>query len=313
MMMYQEEDVIPYMANMWQDALQSICGLNSKYFNGKHQDCPHCGGKDRFRWTNKKDNKVGDGWAYCNNCGADKGIGWLMKLSGEPYSECINILGRFLGKVPQEYVIKQNKRAAKDPGYSFGATAEHDKCQAILDRTEKRSQTPLTMFEGLIGESFDVGVKALENGAESVFHVLPMQLVQGNELDDEYCNLLIIDEFGSEQFYARDYTRGAVIKVGSTDKAIYLVNSWFDAVRVHEATGQECWACIEPSNIEIVAYRYTGERELRVACPSGDLETLYMADDRELKVIIPNDDRSGFKSGCKRALYDPLVLINRKN
>ena len=82
---YDEKEVLPYMAGMWREALQNICGIHSRYFNGKHQDCPNCGGKDRFRWTDKLETR-GDGGAYCGGCGADKGIGWLMKLSGQPYS-----------------------------------------------------------------------------------------------------------------------------------------------------------------------------------------------------------------------------------
>lgn len=308
---YQEEEVIPYMANMWQDALQNICGLHSRYFNGKHQDCPACGGKDRFRWTNKKDNKVGDGWAYCNSCGADKGIGWLMKLSGEPYSECINILGRFLGKVPQEYVIKQNKRASRDPGYSFGGMAEHEKCEAVLARTEKRAVTPLTQFEGFYSDSdHTVGVKVSQSGREVITHVCGVNLVQEDGLDEDLCNLLFIDEEGRYQHYAKDYTRGAVVRVGEpTDKAIYLTRDWVEANHIHLATGQEVWVCFEPSNMEMVAFRYKGEREMRVACYQSDEESLIVADDRELKVIVCNGQ--SFKNGAVRALYDPKDLLSK--
>lgn len=308
---YQEEEVLPYMSNMWQDALQNICGLHSRYFNGKHQDCPACGGKDRFRWTNKKDNKVGDGWAYCNSCGADKGIGWLMKLSGEPYSECINILGRFLGKVPQEYVIKQNKRASRDPGYSFGGMAEHEKCEAVMSRTEKRAVTPLTQFEGFYSESdYTVGVKVTESGSEVITHVCGVNLVQEDGLDDDLCNLLFIDEEGRYQHYAKDYTRGAVVRVGEpTDKAIYLTCDWIEANHIHLATGQEVWVCFEPSNMEMVAFRYKGDREMRVACNQSDEDSLIVADDRELKVIVCNGQ--SFKNGAVRALYDPKELLSK--
>ncbi|MDJ1414082.1 hypothetical protein MU748_31620, partial [Pseudomonas aeruginosa] len=60
---YDEKEVLPYMPGMWREALQNSCGIQSRYFNGKHQDCPNCGGKDRFRWTDKLENR-GDGGAY---------------------------------------------------------------------------------------------------------------------------------------------------------------------------------------------------------------------------------------------------------
>ena len=37
---YDEKEVLPYMPGMWREALQNICGIHSRYFNGKHQDCP---------------------------------------------------------------------------------------------------------------------------------------------------------------------------------------------------------------------------------------------------------------------------------
>ena len=305
--MFQKEDVLPFMKGLWREALQSICKVPSNVFNKKHQACPSCGGKDRWRWTDKLD-EPGDGGAYCNGCGADSGIGWVMRLTGEPYSEVINILGRFLGKVPQEYRIKANKKASRDTGYAFGAQVEHESCEKVLSRTVERSSTALSAYEGLALESYTVGLKVAENGAESEFHVIPCQLTHGDGLDDEFCNLLFIDDEGNERFMARDYTRGSVCKVGSGEGAIYLAIDYLDAVRVHTATNQEVWACFSPSNLEIVAYRYRGDREMRVACLANDLQTLYMADDRELKVIVPNG--STFKTGMRKRLYDAETLIN---
>lgn len=304
---FQEEDVLPYMAGMWREALQAICAVESRYFNGKHQDCPSCGGKDRFRWTDKLETK-GDGGAYCGGCGADKGIGWLMKLTGEPYSECINILGRFLGKQPVEYVRKANKRASRDPGYSYGKMTDHEKIEAIMSRTVKLTETFLSRFEGFVGESFDVGVKTRQDGAEEQFHALPMLLVHEDGLSDEYCNLLFIDSDANEKYLAGDLTFGAVIPTNQDSSGtIYLTCSWIDAQHIAAATGCEVWACGLPTNLEIVAYRYKGDREMRVACKRSDYEMLCMADERGLKVIVPNGDN--YKMGMERKLYDAESLI----
>lgn len=304
---YQKEEVLPYMKGLWREALQSVCHVPSEVFNKKHQSCPSCGGKDRFRWTDKL-NESGDGGAICNVCGNDSGIGWMMKLTGEPYTEVINILGRFLGKVPQEYRIKANKKASRDSGYNFGAQIAHEDCEKIMSRTVKRSMTPLTIFEGIYNENYDVGIKPLPDGAESLIHAIPCQLVHADELDEEYCNILLIGEDGERKFAAKDYTRGSVAKVGDTDGSIYLTLDWVDAVHINTATNQEVWACFSTYNLEIVAHRYKGKREVRVACLDNDLDTLYMADDRSLKVIIPNG--ATFKTGMKRQLYTAQDLIN---
>lgn len=305
--MFQKEEVLPYMKGLWREALQSVCRVPSEVFSKKHQSCPSCGGKDRFRWTDNLESP-GDGGAYCNSCGADKGIGWVMRLTGEPYSEVINILGRFLGKVPQEYRIKANKKASRDSGYKFGAQADHESCVKVMERTEKRTETPLSIYEGICAERYDVGVKVSPDGAEEVIHAIPCHLVHQDELDEEMCNILFIHDSGVESFMARDYTRGSVCAVGESDGAIYLAVNWIDAQRIHMATSQEVWVCFSPANLEIVAFRYKGSRELRVACKADDLEVLYMADDRELKVIIPNG--GNFKMGMQKKLYTAQSLID---
>lgn len=308
-MMFQKEDVLPYMKGMWRDALQSVCGLHSDVFNKKHQSCPNCGGKDRFRWTDKL-NSDGDGGAICNGCGNDSGVGWMMKLTGEPYSEVINILGRFLGKVPQEYRIKANKRASRASGYNFGAQAPHENCVAVMERTKTVEKTPLSVFEGigtLDDELYSVGVKTLPDGREELIHVIPNYLVHDDGLDDEMCNLLFIGECGEQSFYAKNYTRGSVAVTGKTDRTIYLCVDWVEAQHIHLSTGQEVWACFSQSNLEIVAHRYKGDRKLRVVCRSTDKDVLISAEERGLDVMMPIGDN--YRSGIERKLYNPSSLL----
>lgn len=309
---YQKDDVMPFTKGLWPDILRDVCGLRPETFNKKHQLCPSCGGKDRFRWTDKI-NEPGDGGAVCNACGNSDGIGWLMKLTGEPYSECVNIIGRYLGKQPQEYVIKKNRIASSDPGYSFSAAVDPEKCGVVLSRTLERAQSKLTRYEGLNGESYRVGVSKIPDGSEKLIHVEPCRLVGGDGPEmEEAVNLLLIDEdSGQQSFYGKRITYGSVVVTGQGDKAIYLVVDWVDAQHVHIATGQEVWTCFSPSNLEIVAYRYKGSREMRVACRPDDTETIYMADDRQLKVIIPNP--GGFKSGMQRKLYQPEDLLKNQH
>lgn len=55
----------------------------------KHQPCPYCGGKDRFRlfsdWPET-------GAAICGQCGDGDGIYWLMKILGLNFTEVVNQL-----------------------------------------------------------------------------------------------------------------------------------------------------------------------------------------------------------------------------
>lgn len=308
-MHYQKEEVIPKMRGMWQAALMKLCDIPQLTFNGKHQPCPYCGGKDRFRWTDKI-NEKGDGGNICNQCGNDSGIGLFMRIRGENYSEAIDTLGEWLNLVPVEVVNKANKAAKRDSGYSFGSQAPHEKCMEVMSKTESMTATHLSIFEAfypLDGESYQVGVKTHDNGYCVHIHAIPCHLVHSDELDDDMCNILFVNEEGKSSFYAKDYTRGSVAVTGKTDKTIYLCVDWIDAQHIHLATGQEVWACFSPSNLEIVAYRYKGDRKMRVVCNANDRDTLIAADDRELDVMLPVNGK--FKNGIERRLYKASDLL----
>lgn len=53
-------------------------GLPARALRNKHQPCPVCGGKDRFRF----DDKQGHGTFFCNHCGAGDGFRLLMLWLG---------------------------------------------------------------------------------------------------------------------------------------------------------------------------------------------------------------------------------------
>ncbi|WDR21550.1 DNA primase/helicase [Salmonella phage vB_SenS_UTK0006] len=308
-MHYQKEEVIPKMRGMWQAALMKLCDIPQLTFNVKHQPCPYCGGKDRFRWTDKI-NEKGDGGNICNQCGNDSGIGLFMRIRGENYSEAIDTLGEWLNLVPVEVVNKANKAAKRDSGYNFGSQATHEKCVEVMDKTERMEITNLSVFEAfypLDGESYQVGVKTHDNGYCEHIHAIPCHLVHSDELDDDMCNILFVNEEGQSSFYAKDYTRGSVAVTGKTDKTIYLCVDWIDAQHIHLATGQEVWACFSASNLEIVAYRYKGDRKMRVVCHANDRDTLIAADDRELDVMLPINGK--FKNGIERRLYKASDLL----
>lgn len=66
----------------WREVL-SACGIDEKYLRNKHGPCPACGGKDRFRF----DNKRGKGNFFCNNCGAGDGFKLIMQVTGCSFIE----------------------------------------------------------------------------------------------------------------------------------------------------------------------------------------------------------------------------------
>jgi putative DNA primase/helicase len=63
--------------NKWRDILPRL-GIADSFLNGKHGPCPACGGKDRYRFDDRK----GEGGFYCTQCGAGDGFALLMNVKG---------------------------------------------------------------------------------------------------------------------------------------------------------------------------------------------------------------------------------------
>ena len=71
----------------WHSILLQL-GVDSAHLSGKHCPCPICGGKDRFRFDNKK----GDGNWICSNCGAGNGFNLVSRIRGIPAGDVLKMV-----------------------------------------------------------------------------------------------------------------------------------------------------------------------------------------------------------------------------
>jgi len=71
--------------------------------NGKHKECPHCGGTDRFRY----DDKFGHGNYFCNGCDAGDGFSLVGKVLGLEFKDVIKKIGGIVGMVDEDRVIEK--------------------------------------------------------------------------------------------------------------------------------------------------------------------------------------------------------------
>lgn len=104
----------------WHEILTAL-GIPPESLSNKHQPCPMCGGKDRFRY----DDKDGNGTYICNQCGAGNGFTFIMKFCGYEFKDAINAVKRILGldntnplPIPKKPVIAQprpRKQEDKQP------------------------------------------------------------------------------------------------------------------------------------------------------------------------------------------------------
>lgn len=92
---YRLDDVKTAARGRW-PAILTALGVAENYTDTrKHQPCPYCGGKDRYRFT---DHKQG-GSFICNHCTPDGGSGFdlLMLVYGYTFSEAVKVVAAVLG------------------------------------------------------------------------------------------------------------------------------------------------------------------------------------------------------------------------
>ena len=84
----------------WEDILIKLGNLTSKQLTNEHQPCPLCGGKDRYRFDNDKNN----GTWFCNKCGGKdqnggggNGLSLLMRLNNWDFKQAVKEVENYLG------------------------------------------------------------------------------------------------------------------------------------------------------------------------------------------------------------------------
>lgn len=98
-------------ANGWR-AVLSAAGFEDRALRDKHGPCPVCGGKDRFRFTNK----FNRGDAFCNQCGHLDGFKLLMGARGIPFAEARRLVMSLAGLSDEQHQpIAPRAPAAVEP------------------------------------------------------------------------------------------------------------------------------------------------------------------------------------------------------
>lgn len=292
--MYNKDDVIRAVAGMWPEAIQSISSVSSSTFNGKHQACPSCSGRDRFRYDDHYQNKA-DGGYICSQCGSGDGISLLMKVSGMSFGETVTALGDWVGGIPVERrEVVRSQVIQKAQQEKYGSYSDHDKCAIFLATCASNPVAHIAISYG-ISPSAIYSCKG-KSGVDLI--CVPVSLC--SQLD-MICDIAFIHpDDRPVAFLSKGFPAAGVSVIPGEGEYTYLCATWAEAWHTHHATGAEVWCCWSPTNISQVAFRMKGKK-LRVSCHPSDKETIYAADESALDVIMPRDGR--WSMGIERKLY----------
>ena len=84
----------------WREILRDLAGLQPEQLSNRHQPCPACGGRDRYRF----DDRDGNGSWFCNQCGGKdhlggggSGLDLLMRVRRWSFRQACAEVERYLG------------------------------------------------------------------------------------------------------------------------------------------------------------------------------------------------------------------------
>ena len=93
-------DVMTAASGRWRDILEVLAGLHTEQLSNRHQPCPACGGRDRYRF----DDRDGSGSWFCNQCGGKDHLGGggtgmdlLMRVRRWSFRQACEEVERYLG------------------------------------------------------------------------------------------------------------------------------------------------------------------------------------------------------------------------
>jgi len=93
-------DVMTAAHGRWRDILEALAGLPAEQLSNRHQPCPVCGGRDRYRF----DDRDGNGSWFCNQCGGKDhrggggtGMDLLMRVRRWSFRQACEEVERYLG------------------------------------------------------------------------------------------------------------------------------------------------------------------------------------------------------------------------
>lgn len=298
-MKYDYKEVIRQLQGNYTDAIQTICSLPDEVFNKKGQPCPMCGGKDRFRYTDRN----GEGAYVCRHCGGGSGIDLIMNSTGMEFAEVIDAAGDYLMMIPVEKrEINRSKAVAKAAMPSYSESHEED-AGTLLS----------TCINSGVGEWMKINaVTKLEFPLLNKFDsVIPITDNFGNKV-----NAATILKNG-DILYCGQFTYGGFALFGEDKgKHRYMCVDLIDALIVQEYTGAQVLWIGRPENYYAVFKTLTVEERERIcgACnwlldEFADISGL-LKKEGSVKVILPPQGRS-IQSSRKltRYLYDPEVFL----
>lgn len=306
---YDWKEIAPKMVGNWQNAIFALTGLNlNEYHPKKHYACPICGGKDRFRFDDRKPkarSPDGSGGYFCNACGSGDGMQLYQRIAHISFSEAVNELGKFVGGQPVEQRRLAIKAIQSAPTMDYGKQMTEEEAAARLSRGVSHSTCPLTLIEGICPASllilFRKGTEELGfTSPDNWRWANPVNRINSDGTRGTLCNVSMTDIEGDSAFLAGaiTYNAGTVIDGSAT---VILCERLVDAWHVYHQTGATVIVCYSAQNIDHVANVIKGVAS-GVVARGDDIDTIIYAEENDLPVWAMRGKKCVGRVSAKKVL-----------
>ncbi len=216
------------MRGKWTDALVQY-GVEERLLSGRHCSCPMCGGKDRFRYTDKD----GDGRYFCNGCGAGDGMTLLQSVTGKTFKELVGELNPTRYSTVEKKVSDHSGLIAKMREKMVPVEAGDLVCRYLAGRGITRFDFRWVRYipdayQWMTEERMPAMVVAMRDvtGAVKGYHL----------------TFLNLDGTKHSRLYTKGETGDCSIWLSKPSKIISLAEGIETAMSVSHMTKMTCWA-----------------------------------------------------------------------
>jgi phage/plasmid primase-like uncharacterized protein len=287
-MNHDKEIVLKEATGMWPTILQSLTGIDSAVFNGKHQPCALCGGSDRFRFIQKHDKQF-----FCSQCGAHSGLNFYMELSGIDFSTAINDVGDYLNLIPVDKRELINKKTIVTNSFPNWYKFDFDlyqkiKAESVFNLSPWQRVNQLNMLDLLAWGDYTV-IELLNRAGVACDYILLD--VEGNKRTS---NGNTIEPDG---FYS--------VFGNNAGKHTYITINPVTAAQAASFMGVKIICCYSLENMESVLNNFYGQSIIAIV---SDIKETVEADELQLPQLIFNAKTRQ----VGRKVWKPLEIITSK-
>ena len=228
----------------WRQILGAL-GVEGRFLTGKHGPCPLCGGKDRYRFTDKDD----AGWYYCSQCGPGTGLLLLRKLHGWDYKTACDEIDKIIGTGPPP------PRPATKP--DTGRDARLGRLNRLLSNATDHilvedylASRGLSVFPPILR-----GHRALPYGEDGhlqgYYHAMVAPVIgRGGELQSVHRTYLADVETRKKLMTPVDTVNGASIRLFEHGDVLAIAEGVETSIAAYELFGTPTWSVLNANGIE---------------------------------------------------------------